>query len=183
MTVSLESVVAGDDAERLWDTYRANFEPLTELAMLQHLFSRDEMIGEFADPRITKIVGWEGSEPVGLGMVTSDLECVPQISSTFLTGRYPEHAARNAIFYGILVAVSPHQRGLTLFNRIYNELWQVAAREGGVLAFDICKFNRDAFDTDSLVGRIASNFPDSAVTLVDQQNWYVAELPKPIAGG
>ncbi|NND74214.1 MAG: hypothetical protein HKN44_04335 [Ilumatobacter sp.] len=180
LSVTVESVITGEDAEKLWDTYYVNFAPLGELAFLQHVFSRDEIIGELANPRITKIVGWAGTEPVGMGMVTNDLESVPQISPDFLRARYPDHAARGGIYYGILVAVSPQQRGLTLFNRIYTELWQVAAKAGGILAFDICQFNREAFDTDALVERIASNFPDGRVAVADQQTWYIAELPNPI---
>lgn len=180
--VTVELVIEGEEAEKLWETYRVNFAPLGELAALQHVFSREEILDELADPRIQKIVGWEGAEPVGLGMVTNELECVPQMSPEFLRARYPEHAARNAIYYGILVAVSSPHRGLTLFNRVYTTLWQIAAADDGVLAFDICKFNRDAFDADSLIDRIASNFPDSSVRVADQQTWWVAELPKPIPG-
>ncbi len=180
LSVTLESVVTGEDAEKLWNTYHVNFAPLGELAMLQHVFSREEILDELANPKITKIVGWAGTEPAGLGMVTNDLESVPQISPDFLRARYPDHAADDRIYYGILVAVSHRQRGLTLFNRIYTELWQVAAKAGGILAFDICQFNRDAFDTDSLVGRIASSFPDGTVSIADQQTWYIAELPRPI---
>ena len=180
VTISIESVVTGDDADKMWETYRVNFEPLAELAALQHMFTKEEVLAELENPKIHKIVGWEGAEPVGLGMVTNHLQSVPQISPEFLRSRYPEHAARDAIYYGIFVAVSHAQRGLTLFNRLYTELWQIAAQANGVLAFDISKFNRDAFDTDSLTQRIAASFPKSSVGIADQQTWYVAELPLPI---
>lgn len=180
LTLTIESVIEGDDADRLWETYRLSFGPLEHLAALQHMFSREEMLAEFAEPRIQKIVGWEGDQPVALGMVTNHLECVPQMSPKFLRARYPDHADRNAIYYGILVAVASKHRGLTVFNRLYTQLWQVAAENGGVLAFDICGFNRQAFDTDALVERIAGRFPDGSVSIVDQQTWYVADLPRPL---
>src|SRR6056297_3536891 len=64
ISVTFESVVVGDVAESLWQAYRANFEALEELAILQHMFPREEVLAEFADPSITKIVGWEGDTPV-----------------------------------------------------------------------------------------------------------------------
>jgi hypothetical protein len=67
-----------------------------------------------------------------------------------------------------------------LFGRIYTEMWQVPARAGGVLAFDVCEFNRTMFDTDTLTRRIASQFPRAQVDVVDRQTWYVAELPEPL---
>lgn len=182
VTISFESSVTGADAERLWEAYRRNFEPLEELAILQHMFERSEVLEELANPKITKIVGWEGDIAVGIGMLTSHLESVPQISPRYLRAKYPDHAANDTIFYGILVAVSPEHRGLTLFNRLYTEMLQIPARAGGVMAFDICEFNRLAFDADSLMQRVAGSFPGARVDMVDRQTWYVAELPHPLPG-
>jgi hypothetical protein len=180
-TITHERSVTGEAAEALWEAYRQNFEPLEELAVLQHLYTRDEMLEEFANPRILKIVGWQAGSPIGLAMVTNSLEDVPQISPRYLRRKYPEYAARDAIYFGILVMVSPGVRGLTLFSRLSTELWQVAARDGGVLIFDVCDFNRLTFDAETLAKRIAENFPHSSVDVLDRQTWYVAELPEPIA--
>ncbi|BAN02098.1 hypothetical protein [Ilumatobacter coccineus] len=182
VTTTIESVIEGHDAELLWEAYRLNFSPLEELAILQHLYEREEVLAELANPRITKLVGWEGDTPVGLAMLTNHLESVPQISPRYLRAKYPDHAAADRIYFGILVAVSPEHRGMTLFNRLYMEMWNIPAREGGVLVFDICEFNRMAFDTDSLVQRIGSNFPSATVETIDRQTWYAAELPHPLPG-
>ncbi|MEZ5294854.1 MAG: 1-acyl-sn-glycerol-3-phosphate acyltransferase [Ilumatobacteraceae bacterium] len=133
VVITHEDVIDGHDAELLWEAYHANFHPLAELAILQHLYSRDEVLAELANPRILKIVGRQGGRPVGMGMVTNSLEDVPQISPAFLRARHPDHAERNAIYFGILVMVSPDHRGRTLFSRLYTEMWQVPARAGGVL--------------------------------------------------
>ena len=178
--ITHERHIDGEVAEALWEAYRENFSALAELAMLQHLYPREEILAELANPDILKIVGWQDGRPVGLGMVTNVLEAVPQISPEFLRAKYPEHAARQAIYFGILVMVSPRVRGRTLFGRIYTELWQVPATDGGVLAFDVCEFNRTMFDADALAGRIASQFPRAHVGVVDRQTWYVAELPEPL---
>ena len=182
VTITHELSITGAKAEALWQAYRTNFEPLAELAVLQHFYTRDEVLAELANPRITKIVGWQDGEPVGLAMVTNSLEDVPQISPAFLRAKYPQHAATNTIYFGILVMVAPGSRGRTLFGQLYTELWQVPATAGGVLVFDICEFNRETFGADKLIQRIADNFPRSAVQVLDRQTWYVAELPEPIPG-
>ena len=180
IVITHELSITGAEADTLWEAYRKNFEPLAELAVLQHLYSRDEVLAEFRNPRIIKIVGWQGDRPVGLAMVTNSLDDVPQISPAFLRSKYPEHAARNAIYVGILVMVVPGTRGLTLFGRLSTELWQVAALAGGVLVFDVCDFNRTVFGAEKLAHRIADSFPRSEVQVLDRQTWYVAELPEPI---
>lgn len=180
VVITHELSITDAKAEVLWEAYRTNFEPLAGLAILQHFYSRDEILGELANPRITKIVGWQGDRPVGLAMVTNSLEEVPQISPAFLRAKYPEHARRSAIYVGILVMVAPGVRGLTLFGRLSTELWQVPASVGGILVFDVCDFNRTTFGAEKLAQRIADNFPRSALGVLDRQTWYVAELPEPI---
>lgn len=180
--VTHELVVDGATAETLYEMYLDNMAPLAELAVLRHIDTKDDLLGLFANPRIVKIVAWQANEPVGLAMVTNSLEDVTEISPAFLRARYPEHAARNSIYVGMLVLVSKHLRGLTVFNRLYTELWQVPASDAGVLVFDVCEFNRTMFDVDSLSQRIASLFPRSSVETLDRQTWYVAELPEPLPG-
>lgn len=174
--------MVGAPAEALYEAYLESILPLTSLAVLKHLDSKAEVLANLANPRIEKIVGWQGDVPVGLAMVTNSLEDVSEISPDFLRTKYPEHAAKNRIYVGMLVLVSPRLRGLTLFGRLYTELWQVPALAGGILVFDVCEFNRTMFDTDLLAKRIADNFPRSAVEVLDRQTWYVAELPEPIPG-
>lgn len=180
VAITHELVVEGDEAALLLDAYRANFDPLAELAVQAQSSGNAEMLAEFADPRIVKIVARERGIPVGLGMVTNQLEAVPDISPAFLRASFPAHAERDAIYLGMYVMVVPGHRGLTLFNRLYLEMWQLPAKVGGVLVFDVCEFNRTTFDTDVLAERIASSFPHSNITVIDRQTWYAAELPEPL---
>lgn len=182
LTITHEPIIVGDTAELLWEAYRANFEPLASLAVLQHFYSREEVLAEFANPAITKIVGWRNGAPVGLGMLTNSLADVPQISPRFLCERYPDYAARDAIYFGILVMVVPGERGKTLFSRLYTEMWQIPATVDGVLVFDICDFNRLMFNADALAQRIADHFPRSSLEILDRQTYFVAHLPEPIPG-
>jgi hypothetical protein len=99
---------------------------------------------------------------------------------SYFANRFPEHAERDAIFYGMAVLVKPTQRGMTMFSRTSIEMWQIPARVGGVLIFDTCKFSRDNFGADDIIGHIAANFPNSNWSVIDQQTWYVAELPEPL---
>jgi hypothetical protein len=180
ISITHERSITGEVAEELWHAYLENLQPLAEVAVLRHLDSHEEMLAQFANPRILKLVAWQGAHPVGLGMVTNCLEDVAEISPPFLRLKYPEHAARDAIYIGMLVMVSPGQRSLTTFSRLYLELWQVPARAGGILIFDVCDFNRQAFGVDEMSQRIASNFQRASVEVLDQQTWYVAHLPEPL---
>ena len=180
LSISSETEVVGDLAEALWVLYQETMEPLDQVAAMKHLEPYEVMMQRFADPGIIKVIGWDGTEPVGLGLITNDFDLVGEISLDFFANKYPEHAERDAIFYGMAVLVKPTQRGMTMFSRIYIEMWQIPARVGGVLIFDTCKFNRDNFGADDIIQHIAANFPKSNCSVIDQQTWYVAELPEPL---
>ncbi len=180
LSLTSETEVVGEDAEALWNLYVEAMEPLDQVAALLHLEERELLLRRFADPGITKVIGWDGSEPVGLGLITNDFGLVDDISADFFANQFPEAAECDALFYGMAVLVKPTQRGLSMFSRIYIEMWQIPARVGGVLIFDTCKFNRDNFGADDIIEHIASNFPNAKTSVIDQQTWFAAELPEPL---
>ena len=92
--------------DALWACYLANIEPLATVAVLRHVDERDAFEAQLANERIEKIVAWQDGRPVGLAMVTNSLEDVEEISPAFLRTKYPEHAARDTIYVGMLVMVS-----------------------------------------------------------------------------
>jgi hypothetical protein len=163
----------------LWRHYEDAFAPLRELALLNHLYDRDSFEKLADDPSVHKVIGWSRGVPVGLGMVTSHLEVVPQISPPFLRRRFPDHGDRNAIFFGILVFVAPHHRSTTMFARIVTGMGQVTAEHDGVIVFDVSHHNQ-TLGVDEQLERVASWFPSSRFSQIDTQAYYAAELPRPI---
>jgi hypothetical protein len=178
--VTRQLVVEGDVAEAIWEMYEEAFTPLDELAAQRHLWTREEVLAELANPAIVKFIGWSGDRPVGLAMITNELELVPMISPAFLRRRFPEQATRNAIFYGIVIFVRPGFRGKTLFARLGSLMGQETARHGGVVLFDVCSYNREHRAVDDNLSQLAVPFPNSSMMLVDQQSWFAIELPEPL---
>lgn len=178
--VTRQLVLDGDVAEAIWEMYEEAFAPLDELAAQRHLWAREEVLAELANPTIVKFIGWSGDRPVGLAMITNELELVPMISPAFLRRRFPEHAARNAIFYGIVIFVRAGFRGKTLFARLGALMGQETALHQGVALFDVCSYNREHGAIDDNLGRLAVPFRNSSMTLVDQQTWFAIDLPEPL---
>jgi hypothetical protein len=182
VSITTEYVLTGEAAERLSEMHLANFAALKTVAIQSQTASREELLELFANPKFVKVVAWKNGVPVGLGVMTNHLEEVPEISHEFLQMRYPEQAARNAIFWGIYVTVDANHRGVTLFSRLTTAMGQLTARSGGVFIYDMCEYNRQVGRVDALATQMSRLFPNSKVSIVDTQTWYVAELPEPIAG-
>ena len=182
LTLTHERVVDQEDLDQLVELYVDAIGPLDEVAALQHLDSDDDIRALFLHEDIIKIIAWDGTEAVGLGLITNNFDAVVEASTTFFHTKYPEQAAAGTLFYGMTVLVKASNRGMTAFARIYLDMWQIPAKVGGVLIFDICKFNVDSFGAHTIIDGIAANFPGASWDEVDRQTWFAAELPNPLPG-
>jgi hypothetical protein len=179
VTVTISNRIDPVHLPRLWEIYRTAFEPLRELALLNHLYPRDVFEELLLDDRVFKIIGWRDGEPLGIAAATNQLELVPQISPPFLHRRYPEHAARDAIYFGIFVCVDVNARVNSLTGRLIAGMGQVAAVRGGVIISDVSQHNVD-LGVDRMVGRVTSWFPDGGFSRIDSQHYYESVLPIPL---
>jgi len=161
----------------LWDLYYEAFEPLQELALLNHLYPREAFEELLADERITKLIAWVDARPVGLAMITNDLDLVPQISPLFLDACYSYETARGAVFFGIMVLVADSRRRSAVFARLIAGMAQMTAEASGVVVFDICRHNMDALELDRQIGSFTRWFPGSTFDQVDEQKYFAARIP------
>lgn len=175
MTVELAPASATWDD--LWNLYFVAFEPLQELALLNHLYPRAEFESLLADERVTKLIAWAEGTPVGLAMITNELELVPQISPPFLHAKYPEQAADRSVFFGIMVFVADSHRRSTTFARLVAGMGQITADASGVVVFDICRHNMAAIELDKQIASISRWFPGSSFEQIDEQRYFAAVLP------
>lgn len=175
--VTVECEPAPEKWPELWDLYFDAFEPLQELALLNHLFKRSEFEELLADRRISKLIAWADGRPVGLAMLTNVLDLVPQISPPFLRARYPEQAERGAVFFGIMIFVADSHRRSTAFARLIAGMGEITAQASGVVVFDICRHNLAAIELDRQIASISRWFPGSSFEQVDEQKYFAATLP------
>lgn len=175
--VSSERLPPRSTWDELWELYFDAFEPLRERALLNHLYPRADFEALLGDHRVTKLIARSGGRPVGLAMVTSVLELVPQISPPFLHARFPAESARNAVFFGIMVFVADSHRRSTAFARLVGGMGQVTAEDSGVIVFDICRHNMAAIELDRQIESISRWFPGSSFEQVDEQRYFAASLP------
>jgi fatty acid desaturase len=179
VSVTISNRVDAAHLDRLWDIYLTAFEPLRELALLNHLYTRDVFDSLVLDDRVFKIIGWVDGEPVGVAAATSHLDLVPQISPPFLHRRYPELAARDAIYFGIFVCVDPAIRSNSLTARLIAGMGQVAATRAGVIICDVSQYNSDA-GVDRIINRVSDWFPNSSFGRIDSQHYFAGVLPEPL---
>jgi len=171
--VAFETVVTGPVADAFWDLYQEAFEPLRARAAARHVLYRDEFDAELHDPRVTKLLARdEQGTAVGLTTLATDLTAVPWISPEFFAARYPEHAARGAVWYIGFTLVHPGRRSTRTFMDMIDALVDHLAQHRVVCAYDVSRFNDDSLRFADNLRRHLERTRDVTVETVDRQTYY-----------
>lgn len=149
MRITVEQQLHPDTIKALYEVYAQVFGPLRTRAAARQLLTEDEFIAEMCDERIDKYVVWrDDGRPAALTTLATDLNAVPWISQDFYTTRFPDHAARKAIFYLGYTLVHPDLDGEDITAQITAQLVQRIHQSSAVCAFDVPGHDDDARAVD-----------------------------------
>jgi len=167
-------------ARRFYEMYRESFGPMATKAVARQLLHESEFIEEMLDPRVHKFVAWnDDDEAIGMTTLTQDLETVPWISPAYFEHHYPEHHARNGIFYLGFTLVHPDYQGKHVFHAMLGPMWELVRDYRPLVAWDMCLVN-DELGLGGSAGRLFSTFSNVTVVQVDRQNYYVGDFHEPL---
>lgn len=173
MPISVETAVEPATATIFYDLYLAAIEPLRERAVARQVLNRDEFFAQMTDPRVLKYVAWESDgRAVGLTTLTCHLETVPWISPEYFAAHFPEHIARNALYYLAFTVMHPSQQGGPLFTEMFHAVVQRLSRERAVCAYDICAYNNAAQQLAGSMEALLHRTADVTVERLDTQTYY-----------
>ncbi|NHC22029.1 hypothetical protein G6553_02420 [Nocardioides sp. IC4_145] len=180
LDITVERELDDETIAAYWALYRETFAELEVRAMARHLLHEHEFVEEMKDARVMKYVARDAAgEVVGLSTLTRDLETVPWISPGWWAHHYPEHTARNAVYYLGFTLVRHDQRQTNVMWSMISTIVEMLVEERAVCGYDYCKFNNEVLNlgpgTEALLHRIA----DVEVDAADTQTYYRALFAGP----
>lgn len=178
--LTIETTLDAPAIAELYDLYVAAFAPMQTRAAARHLLSAEEFAAEMTDERIEKYVVRTGDgRAVALTTLATDLDAVTWVSPAFYLARYPQHAARGALFYLGYTLVDPRHASQGVFLLMVNRLTARFAEAGAVCLWDTCQYN-DA----RIIGQFAASMTvdhDAQVERLDVQTYYAVSFADPTA--
>jgi len=175
-TVTVLAALDQPTTRLFWDLYLAAFGPLRTRAAARQVLTEDEFVAEMADPRVWKYVVHDVTgQPVGLTTLTKHLETVPWISPEYYEARYPQHFARQAVFYLGFTLVAKGARHLSGFATMLEAVAERVTADRGVCGYDICAFNNEAMRFDENIEAMLNRAAHVPVERLDSQTYYVAD--------
>jgi hypothetical protein len=164
-------------ARMFWGLYAAAFGPLRTRAAARQVLHEEEFLQEMVDPRVWKYVIHDVTgQAVGLTTLTKHLETVPWISPEYYEARYPQHFARQAVYYLGFTLVAKGARHLSGFATMLDAVAERVAEDRAVCGYDICAFNNEAMRFDEHIETMLNRSRRAPVERLDSQTYYVADL-------
>jgi hypothetical protein len=168
-----EPVLTGAPAEVLYRLYRPAFEPLKVRSAARQVLTRTEFFDQMRDARVDKYVAWENAaEPIGVITITRHLESVPWISPDYFAARYPEHWARNAIYYLGFMLAHPGNRTARFLETIVHGLIEPLVSERAILAYDMCDHNSSVLGLSTRIADVLRRHAHTEPQPLDCQHYY-----------
>ncbi|SDD08734.1 hypothetical protein [Auraticoccus monumenti] len=176
--VAVETAMDTLTTHAFWDLYEAAFGPLRTRAAARQVLTREEFDAEMVDPRVTKHVARDADgTPVGVTTLTRDLSTVPWISPEYFAARFPEHAARDAIFYLGFTLVAPGLQGSTVFGDMISSCLVEFTAARGICGYDVCAYNDEVLRMDTMIRRTMAARTTVRHHRLDAQTYYCVEVP------
>lgn len=177
ITVRCTGAAPAELVDQFWPLYEESFGPLRTLAAARQVLTPEEFSEEMRDGRIWKYVAYdEDGQMIGLTTMTDTLEAVPWISPEYFRHKYPEHAARNAIFYLGITLVKPSMRNRAVFFAMLRPAVQRVVLRRGVGFYDVCGYNDTTFSFGEGIERLLHRLAKVEVSTVDVQTYYGVEF-------
>jgi len=164
-------------AQTFYELYTATFGELATRAVARQLLTEDEFMAEMVDERVQKYLAWdEDGQAVAMSTLTRHLETVPWISPQYFSHHYPEHSARDAVYYLGFILVRHDRRRSHVFSEMITQIVDVLVADKAVCAWDICAFNNDVIRLQDNIEALLHRVSDVTVLPIDTQTYYSAEF-------
>jgi hypothetical protein len=174
VSITIETELDDETAARYYRLYRTTFGELETRAVARQLLHEEEFLEEMRDPRVWKYVAWEDGQPIGMSTLTRDLATVPWISPGYFAHHYPEHTARDAVYYLGFTLVHGERRRARVFQAMIEKIVELLVEERAVCGYDLCLHNDRDLGLGSSIDKILHRASDVTVQSVDVQTYYAA---------
>lgn len=177
-TYTVEHHVDEDTAKRFFKLYLETFGELATKAVARQVLHEHEFMEEMVDPRVEKYLAWtpEG-EAIGMCTLTHHLETVPWISPDYFAHHYPEHSARDAVYYLGFILVAEDYRRSRLFVELVRRAAGTVAENRAVCAYDICSYNNEVVGLGRATELLLRRLFGFDIQTIDNQTYYRALAP------
>jgi len=185
LSVRIVTRIDEDTAREFYELYRETFGPMATKAVNRHVLHEHEFMDTMRDERIDKYlaVDDETGDAIGMCTLTNHLEAVGWVSAEYFAHHYPEHAARQAVYYLGFSLAKPDRRRDKVFTALITAVSETLAEERAMCGYDICAWNNEQLHLGAAVEAMVSSIAEVDILTLDTQTYYAAISTGPLKSG
>ena len=148
-----------------------------------HVFVDVQLAELCRNPRVVKVLVFEGEELVGFGAASDDPDAVLEFNGDYFRKLYPAEAERRTLWYAVAGIVDPRHWRSGILTRMGDELAAILHQHGAeVLLWDAVdvRFEMMSAWVDQVVS--ARFRGEVQHTQIDSHRWMATRLPAPTDG-
>ena len=173
VALTASTVVDPREAEEFYLMYERAFGPLRTRAAARQVLTRDEFFEEMRDERVTKYVARDADgRALGMATLATDLACLPWISPEFYAARFPDLAARKALYFVGFILVDPGVRGRGAVATMIDAITLRVRDEKALCLFDMCRFNDQHLRLPDRIKDRSELYYPVRTEILDTQTYY-----------
>lgn len=171
--ITRESRIDADEIEIFLKLYREAFAPLEELSPLRQSMTDEEFRQEMIHESVIKLVAWDDAgKPAAILCMTNDFDRIPWLSPRYYAKKFPDHFAREAIYFFGSLLVHPARRGEHFLGELLKEAVRIVAVDSAIAAYDCCKYNVEVTKLPDIIAAVGEEICHFRREMIDYQNFY-----------
>jgi len=162
----------------LWTLYVRAYLPTARETVTHEMLDRVEFIEQIRAATNRLWVVWDGSLPVAMTLISTDVRATRWISEHYFSAHYPERFAAGQVHYIVWAVVDPDHVAAGAVVHLGEHCLAVEAREGALLVFDTPETNqpRESGGSAELLLRLARMVSPAELVPISVQRYYAIDF-------
>lgn len=163
----------------LWLLYERAYVRTAEATVTHEMLDRIEFTEQLADHANRVWVLWADGRPVGMTLISTDVNRTRWLSERFFKTHYPKRYEAGQVHYVVWVTIDPAYVASGAIGTLASKALAVEAADGALLVFDVPDVNQPESEGGAaeLMIRLARSVSEANLVPLGTQRYFAVDFP------
>ena len=163
----------------LWLLYERAYVRTAEATVTHEMLDRIEFTEQLADHANRVWVLWSDERPVGMALISTDVNRTRWLSERYFKTHFPDRYAAGQVHYVVWVTIDPAYVASGAVGVLATQALAVEAADGALLVFDVPDVNQPESEGGAaeLMIRLARSVSDATLVPLGTQRYFAVDFP------
>lgn len=165
--------------DALWLVYERAYVRTAKETVTHEMLERAEFSDQLADHSNRVWVVWDDGRPVGMALISTDVNRTRWLSEIYFRTHFPERYAAGQVHYVVWVTIDPSYIASGAVAILAEQALSVEAADGALLVFDVPDINQRGENGGAadLMIRLARTVSEASLVPLGTQKYYAVDFP------